>query len=50
MRVEIHEIQDKHMLEMVNRIKGQCFEKINKIVKPLARLIFERESKDKYQE
>ena len=38
-RAEINEIEMKKTIEKINKTKSQFFEKINKIDKPLARLI-----------
>ena len=38
-RAEINEIETKKMMEKINEMKSWFFEKINKIDKPLARLI-----------
>ena len=38
-RAEIHEIEMKKIIEKINETKSWFFEKINKIDKPLARLI-----------
>ena len=39
MRAEINEIETKKTIEKINEMKSWFFEKINKIDKPLARLI-----------
>ena len=38
-RAEVNEIEMKKTIQKINEIKSQFFEKINKIDKPLARLI-----------
>ena len=42
MRAEINEIETKNTIEKINETKSYFFEKINKIDKPLARLIKEK--------
>ena len=39
-RAEINEIETKKTIEKINEMKSWFFEKINKIDKPLARLVF----------
>ena len=41
-RAEINEIESKKMIQKINESKSWFFEKINKIDKPLARLIKEK--------
>ena len=41
-RAEIHEIETKKTIAKINKTKSSFFEKINKIDKPLARLIKKR--------
>ena len=45
-REEIHEKETKETIEKVNRTKSWFFEKINKIDKPLAKLIKEKREKN----
>jgi len=47
MRAEINEIEMKKAIEKINETKTWFFEKINKIDKPLARLI--KKKKDRAQ-
>ena len=47
MRAEINEIEMKKAIEKINETKSWFFEKINKIDKPLARLI--KKKKDRAQ-
>jgi len=47
MRAEINEIEMKKAMEKINETKSWFFEKINKIDKPLARLI--KKKKDRAQ-
>ena len=42
-RAEINEIETKKIIAKINKTKSQFFEKINKIDKPLARLIKKKE-------
>ena len=41
-RAELNEIETKKTISTINKTKSWCFEKINKIDKPLARLIKKR--------
>ena len=45
-REEIHEKETKETIEKVNRTKSWFFEKINKIDKPLAKLIKDKREKN----
>ena len=45
-RAEINEKERKETIAKINKTKGQLFEKINKIDKPLARLIKKKREKN----
>ena len=45
-RVEINAKEIKETIAKINKAKSQCFEKINKIDKPLARLIKKQREKN----
>ena len=49
MRAEINEIETKKTIAKINKTKSWFFEKINKIDKPLARLIKKKEGEDSNQ-
>ena len=46
-RAEINAKETKQTIAKINKVKSWFFEKINKIVKPLARLIKEQREKNK---
>ena len=48
-RAEINEIETKETIEKINEMKSWFFEKINKIDKPLARLIKQKKREDSHQ-
>ena len=48
-RTEINEIEMKKTIAKINKIKSWFFEKINKIDKPLARLIKKKKGEDANQ-
>ena len=48
-RAEINEIEKKKTIATINKTKSWFFEKINKIDKPLARLIKEKKGEDANQ-
>ena len=48
-RAEINEIEAKKTIAKINKTKSWFFEKINKIDKPLARLIKKKEGEDSNQ-
>jgi len=49
MRAEINEIEMKKAMEKINETKSWFFEKINKIDKPLARLIKKKKGQSSNQ-
>ena len=49
-RAEIHEKETKETIEKINKTKTWFFEKINKIDKPLARLIEKKKGEESYQQ
>ena len=49
-RAEINENEMKEMIAKINKTKSWFFEKINKIDKPLARLINKKKGKDSNQQ
>ena len=49
-RAEINEKETKETIAKVNKTKSWFFEKINKIDKPLARLIEKKKGEESYQQ
>ena len=49
-RAEINEIESKKMIQKINESKSWFFEKINKIDKPLARLITRKRKRTQINE